>query len=403
MRVSRWGRWGRSVRRSGVALGALALAGCAVGTPDPGVTTVGTTAATSPGPVLGWAPVALPAGLEARTLTTIGDRLLVGALRAGDPPAPAMVTLDAAGAATSVPLTPSSPYGSEARWYSVATDGARVIAIGGANGGAHANVRWTTWAGTAAGVVELPQSFYTFGGWGAGDLVEAVVTPSGDALVGSWGGARAGLDTAVWTFAAPIWTRQDPAGTALESTPELLAGPRGATVDGSGLLIAGSALHLAPGPVRQTAALWRSPGVNTAWRRLDLPDGGTRSEAVSAHCPAPDAVCVVAGQVDGALALWRLDGERAGRLGGIPRLAVGDQDPVPAPLATGSATLVVSPSETGTTVLAGTLLGADAPWRTSAGPGGRPLAAALVGDRLYVATRQQPGGPTALWSARWTG
>ncbi|MEO7236397.1 MAG: hypothetical protein ABIW80_13630 [Lapillicoccus sp.] len=393
MPVSRWVRW------VGAVVVALALAGCSVGAPDQTVTTE----ATSPGPVLGWAPVALPDGLEARTLTTLGDRLLVGALRAGDPPAPAMVTVDAAGAATSVPLTPASPYGSEARWYSVATDGARVIAIGGANGGAHANVRWTTWAGTAAGVVELPQSFYTFGGWGAGDLVEAVVTPSGDALVGSWGGARAGLDTAVWTFADRTWTRQDPGGTALESTPDLLAGPRGATVDGPGLLVTGSALHLTPGPLRQTAALWRSPGVNTAWRRVDLPDAGTHSEAVSAHCPSPDAVCVVAGQVDGALALWRLDGERAQRLNGIPRLAVGDQDPVPAPLVAGSTSLVVSPSGAGTTVLTGAPLGGDGPWRTSAGPGGRPLAAAMVGDRLYVATRQQPGGPTSLWSARWTG
>ena len=107
----------------------------------------------------------------------------------------------------------------------MATDGARVIAIGGANGGAHANVRWTTWAGTAAGVVELPQSFYTFGGWGAGDLVEAVVTPSGDALVGSWGGARAGLDTAVWTFADRTWTRQDPAGTHSRAPPTCWPGP----------------------------------------------------------------------------------------------------------------------------------------------------------------------------------
>ena len=237
----------------------------------------------------------------------------------------------------------------------------------------------------------------------AGDLVEAVVTPSGDALVGSWGGARAGLDTDVWTFADRTWTRQDPAGTALESTPDLLAGPRGATADGPGLLVTGSGLHLTPGPVRQSAAVWRSPGVNTAWQRLDLPDAGTHSEAVSAGCPPPGAVCVVAGQVDGALALWGLDGDRARRLGGVPRLAVGDQDPVPAPLAAARATLVVSPSGTGTAVLAGAPLGGDVPWTTSAGPAGRPLAAALVGDRLYVATRQQAGGPTSLWSATWTG
>lgn len=402
---------GRSVRRAAalVAIAATSLVGCtAVGDgAEPAATTSapssGTsgTAAPAAGPTLTWTPTALPAGLEARTLTTLGERLLVGALRAGNPPAPAMLVVDAAGTSTSVPVTPSSPYGFEARWYSVATDGRRVIAIGGANGGAHANVRWTTWAGTAAGLVELPQSFYTFGGWGAGDLVEAVITPSGDALVGSWGGAQAGLDTAIWTFTDPTWTRRDSAGTALESTAELLAGPRGATVDGTGLLVTGSALHLTPGAIRQTATVWRSPGLDTGWTRVDLPDAGAHSEAVSAHCPPPDAVCVAAGQVDGALALWRVDAERAERLRGVPSLAVGDQDPVPAPLHAGGVTLVVSPSGTGTAVVSG--VDAGGAWALSAGPAGRPVAAALVGRRLYVATRQQPGGPTTLWSATWPG
>ena len=125
--------------------------------------------------------------------------------------------------------------------------------------------------------------FYAFGGWGAGELVDAVITPGGDALVGSWGGAKAGLDAAVWTFADRVWTRQDPAGTALESTATVLVGPRGATRDGDGILVAGSALHLDEG-VRQTAAVWRSAGVNCGWHRLDLPDVGTHSEAVAARC-----------------------------------------------------------------------------------------------------------------------
>ena len=49
-----------------------------------------------------------------------------------------MLTIDAAGSRTPVPLNPQSPYAPLARWYSVATDGTRIIAIGGANGGAHA-------------------------------------------------------------------------------------------------------------------------------------------------------------------------------------------------------------------------------------------------------------------------
>ncbi len=394
-------RWVPTARWAATGLLVAGLAACST---DAG----GPPTSSSPGPTapaalatLSWSRVTLPAGLEARTLTTLGDRLLVGALRAGDPPAPAMVTVDGAGAATAVPVTPSSPYGFEARWYSVATDGTRVIAIGGANGGAHANVRWTTWSGTAAGVVELPQSFYTFGGWGAGDLVEAVVTPRGDALVGSWGGAQAGLDTTVWTFADRTWTRQDSAGTALASTADLLTGARGATADGTGLLVTGSALHLTPGAIRQTATLWRSPGIATDWSRVDLPDAGTHSEAVSARCPPPDAVCVVAGQVDGHLAVWRVDGERAVRLGGIPAVAVGDQDPLPAPLSVGVSTLVVSPADTGTVVVSGRADGGA--WTASSGPGGRPVAAAVVGQRLYAATRSTAGGPVTLWSATWPG
>jgi hypothetical protein len=243
--------------------------------------------------------------------------------------------------------------------------------------------------------------------------VAAVVAPSGDALVGSWGGARAGLDAAVWTFAGTQWSRQDSAGTALESTADALAGPRGATADGAGLLVAGSSLHLGDGQVRQSAAVWTAPTVATGWHRLELPDAGQHSEAVSAACPPAGAACLVIGQVDGALAVWSLAGDRAARVGGIPLLSVGDQDPLPAPLGAGATTIVVSPGGAGTSVVTGPAPAASsgAPggsaaasaWRVSAGPSGRPVAAALVGDRLYVATRPESGGPASLWSARWPG
>ena len=207
-------RWTPAVVSAMVA--AAALAACSSTEPTGASTTVAVSV--QPGPHLAWSAVELPAGVEPKTLTTMADRLLVGGLKAGDTPetpSPVMLVLDAGDISQTVPLTPQSPYAPVARWYSVATDGTRIVAIGGANGGAHANVRWTTWSGTLAGVQELPQNFYTFGGWGAGDLVDAVITPGGDALVGSWGGAQAGLDAAVWTFANPVWTRQDPAGTAL--------------------------------------------------------------------------------------------------------------------------------------------------------------------------------------------
>jgi hypothetical protein len=394
--------WRAAVVTSVVA--ATALAACTGTDPTSGSSadpTTGSSATAVGGPALSWATVTLPAGVEPRTLTTMGDRLLVGGLRAGatpDTPSPTMLTIDAAGTLTPVPLNPQSPYAPLARWYSVATDGTRIVAIGGANGGAHANVRWTTWAGTAAGVDELPQSFYAFGGWGAGDLVDAVITPGGEALVGSWGGAKAGLDAAVWTFADRVWTRQDPAGTALESTATLLVGPRGATGDGDGLLVTGSALHLDQG-VAQTAAVWRSSGVNTGWHRVDLPAAGTHSEAVSAQCSATAGSCLVTGQVDGRLALWDLQGDTATAQTGLPAIGVGDQDVIPRPMPAGPHSLVVSPSSGRSVVLSNAAQG----WAVSAGPTGLPVAAALVGERLYVATRPAAGATASLFVARWPG
>ncbi len=391
-------RWIAAVGTAVVATAALTA--CASG--DPAGSTP-TTASGRTGPHVAWSTVELPTGVEPKTLTAMGDRLLVGGLKAGDTPdtpSPVMLVLDATDASQSVPLTPQSPYAPIARWYSVVSDGTRIVAIGGANGGAHANVRWTTWSGTLAGVQELPQNFYTFGGWGAGELVDAVITPVGDALIGSWGGAQAGLDAAVWTFADPIWTRQDPAGTALQSTSTLLVGPRGATSDGDGILVTGSLLHLDDG-VKQTAAVWRSSGVNTAWRRIDLPDSGAHSESVSARCGAPSATgCVVAGQVDGRLAVWSLDGDRVIRESGLPALAVGDQDVIPAPVIARSFSLIASPNGATAAVLSRSETGS---WAVSAGPAGLPIAAALVGDRLYVATRPAPGAAATLFVARWAG
>jgi hypothetical protein len=166
-----------------------------------------------------------------------------------------------------VPLTPRSGYAFETRWQSVASDGTRVIA----KGGAHFNSRWTTWRGTTAGIEELPQTFDTFRVWGAGALVDPVATPAGDAIVGTCGGAKAGLDGAVWLSSGPVWARQDLAGTALQSTPKLLVGPWSAMPDGAGILVAGSVLNLAPGSVVQHAALWRSTVLNSQWRRLAGP------------------------------------------------------------------------------------------------------------------------------------
>ena len=368
----------------------LGVAGCTAGGAANPSASSGTGGA---GAELSWSVVRLPSGVQPLTLTAMGNRLLVGALATGTPPAPRMLVLDSVGRASEVRLRPHSGYAFEARWQSVTSDGSRVIAVGAASGGAHFNSRWTTWSGTTAGVEELPQRFDTFGGWGAGDLVAAVVTSAGKAIVGTWGGAKAGLDGAVWLSSGTVWTRQDPAGTALQSTPELLVGPRSAVADGAGILIAGSALNLAPGSVIQHAALWRSTVLNSQWRRLDLPAPGASSEAVSARCA--DGQCFTAGRVDGSLAMWDLVGDHATRLSGLPAVAVGDSDPLPVPLIIGGHLVQIAATR-GHVV---TLTRVGPRWLVSGGPPGMPQTAALVGHHLYVTVNHGPGTAATLWSA----
>ncbi len=352
----------------------------------------------STGPDVSWTAVDLPAGEEPVTLTPIGADLLVGLRRPAARVKPHLLVLAASGRRTDVPLTPQSPYAYEARWHSVATDGTRIVAIGGAPGGAHSNTRWTTWTGTTAGLTEKPQGFNTFGGWGAGQLVAAVMTPAGTAIAGSWGSAKAGLDAAVWLPSGDRWVRQSSAGTALESTQQLQVGARAGTSAGAGIVLAGSQLRLAPGVVEQHAMILRSTTLNSGWRRLELPEGGGRSEAVAARCAA--TTCDVSGYVDGHLALWRLDGSGATRLPGVPGIPVTDKDVLPAPFETGGRTVQLV-SDGGKLEV---LTARDGHWtlQQSHGPDGVITDAALIGDTLYLIAGPA-GGQAHLWRTDVTG
>lgn len=367
----------------------LALVGCsAVGGSSTATSSGG--ASPQPGPV--WSAVTLPHGTEPLTLTVMGARLLVGARSAGTTTAPRMLTLDPAGTVREVPLTAHSGYAFEARWQSVASDGTRVIAIGAASGGAHHNNRWTTWSGTITGLTERPQRFDTFGGWGAGELVDAVVTTAGEALIGTWGGAKAGLDGAVWLPSGQVWIRKDPAGSALQSTPNLLVGPRGATPDGAGILVAGSAVHLAAGSVSRQAALWRASTPDGQWRRVDLPQPGRSSEAVTARCNGRQ--CLVAGQVDGALAMWDLTGDTATRLA-LPPVTVSDNTPLPDPLIIGTHLVQLATARGHAVIL--TRRGSG--WSLSSGPDGTPTEAVVLGRHLYLILTAGPGRQATLWQS----
>ena len=321
--------------------------------------------------------VPLPAGVAPLVLTPMGDALLIGVRRDGGP---GLLRRDAAGTLSDVAVRPAGMYGEQAYWYSIVADESQLVAIGGKTGGAHGNVRWSAWRGSAAGLAEQPQPFSTFGGYGAGDLVDAVLTADGPALVGTWQNPSVGLDIMVWRPAGEYWERQPVAGTALENARESLKFPLAATGAGAGALIVG--WELAGG--RQRPAVWRAASGVTGWRMTRLPDAGHAGAAVSASCTG--STCTVAGWVDGSLALWELRAGRWSRVRPVPPVAVSPNQDLAAPVSVDGhpAELLQDGSRV---VLAGSSA------RPVSGPSGPVVATARVGRTLYVATKDK------LWQA----
>jgi hypothetical protein len=333
---------------------------------------------------------------EPVVLTEHGDQLLIGLRHRGAKVVPELVLLEGdRRTPIAVKPNPTSPYAFEAIWYSIAYDGKQLLALGGAAGGAHSNVRWTVWTGSVqSGLVEHPQEFNTFGGQTAGALFSAVITPSGRALLGSWGGVQTGNDAAVWLPQSDTkWIRQNPAKTALQSTPSLLVGPSYGTTLGDSIVVVGSQVRLAPNVVAQEAAVWRSTKLNQGWRAIALPDPGNRSQAMTASCTPTS--CLVSGHVDSKLALW--DVARSGpakRLTGVPDIPVGDKDKLPPPLVVGDKYVQIVAQDNKVKVVSGH----DGDWTVRESSGGLegPVSdAALTSDgTLYLIAG------TSLWETR---
>ncbi|MGW1346609.1 hypothetical protein ACWCOV_36535 [Kribbella sp. NPDC002412] len=325
-------------------------------------------------------------GAEPVTLTQFGDQLLVGLRDRGAKVVPQLVVLDG-DQRKQVKVTPSpkSPYAFEAIWYSIAYDGKQLLALGGAAGGAHSNTRWTVWTGTVdGGLVERPQEFNTFGGQTAGGLYSAVITPTGRALLGSWGGVETGNDGAVWLPESDAkWVRQNPAKTALQSTPSLLVGPSYGTTLGNSIVLVGSQVRLAPNVVAQEAAVWQSTNLNQGWRAIGLPEPGNRSQAMTATCDSSG--CYISGYVDGQLAIWQLS--RSGpakRLKDVPAISVGDKDKLPPPLVVGDKVVQIVAQDNKVKVVSGW----DGSWtvrESNDGPQGPVVDAAYTAsNKLYL-------------------
>lgn len=290
-----------------------------------------------------------------------GDALLIGT-RPSDHPE--LVTRARDGVITNIKLTPATPYGKEAHWYSLTSDGNSVFGVGGERGGAHGNVRWSAWTGDHRQITEMPQGFSTFGGYGAGELNAVVSTRTGPLIIGSWQSAKAGLDIATWTYSGETWSRQPSAGTLLESSQEMLRFPLAATSTPNGGALVVGWQH---GSGTSSAAVWEFDG--SAWTTSTLPDGDA---ALAASCF--DGTCHVVGRGKGKLAWWK--GPNWTKVP-TPDVPVGDSDDLAPPVpVNGTPTLVIDHN--------GVKLVSEKDERSADGPTGKVSAAAAAGGQVFV-------------------
>ncbi|WBQ02931.1 hypothetical protein [Kribbella sp. CA-293567] len=339
-----------------------------------------------------WTKVELDA--EPVVLNGHADQLLIGLRDRGKKVVPRLLVQQPDGSRREIKVEPKSPYAFEATWQSIAYDGRRLLALGGASGGAHSNTRWTVWTGDGRTLTEHPQEFNTFGGQAAGALYAAIVTPTGQALAGSWGSVQTGLDGAIWLpRGTTTWERQPSAKTPLESTPSLLLSPSFGTAAGNGILLVGSQVRLAPNVVQQETAVWRSTDVHQDWSRIALPDLGDRSQANTASCRTATS-CTISGFVGNKLAIWQLDGDQGRRLANLPAIAVGDKDKLPPPVVTDDRLYQIVAEGNKVKVVSGR----DSNWtvQESTGPEGAVKDAVLVGRTLYLVAGPADQ-PASLW------
>ncbi|HET8915701.1 MAG TPA: hypothetical protein VFM91_08360 [Propionibacteriaceae bacterium] len=343
---------------------------------------------------LGWSRIALPESVAASSLVAASGDLLVGGRASTGGDHPVLFSVDASSTARPVSLHPISPYAKVADLVSLAARGDDVVAIGAAHGGAHANFRWTVWAGSGHGLNEYPQTFETFGGQSAGGLLDIVTTSEEPAIVGTWAAREGGLDAAVWLPQGRKWVRQESAGTALANTNQIQVAPRAANGDGSTMIISGSVITFGDG-AEQRAAVWIWPNRSSTWILQQLPDAGTHSEALSSACAQ---ACWVAGHADGSVALWSFDPARSdgtvSRASTLPALEIDTDGPGPRTIMSDNRPGVVF-SHAGSTRLL--LSDGHDGWQTFTAPPGSVLDATTVGAHLYAIIRGADG--IGLWSA----
>lgn len=369
------------------ALLACALTGCGPATGPSPQPTSSQPSSSQPGIRMAWRQRALPGSPEVLTLTP-GRPVLAGTRLDGEPGL-LKLTADPEPDPGTVRLRPHSGYARIAGWLQVSAGAPGLVAVGGARGGAHANVRWSVWRGSAETLTEEPQVFWVFGGEEAGDLVGAGYLGDDPLVVGSWAG-RHGADIAVWRPHGTRWAR-DPSRGALASTAtELKSAAAVAGSDGR-ITIAGDALALGRPSVAHPA-VWTATATTGPWTQRLLPgDGRARNLA----CSAAGDCLVVGVTTDLSARAWRLAADGTVTELDLPPVTLTDGAPVPAPaLAEDGTAWLALPTDSGSTLLRIDGSGAA----TVDTPAGTPTAIATADGRLYLATRT--GETSSLWVGR---
>lgn len=231
------------------------------------VAATGCRSASTPEPeVIAWRETPVAATIV--TLASEGEDVLVGVEADG----PGVLRVHD-GRPQALQLAPATAYGQRARWLQISSGAAGMVAVGGARGGAHANVRWTAWdaAPGQSRLREREQTFETFGGWDAGSLAGVAQTGGEAVIIGSWAGTT-GLDGALWRRRGDRWTRVTPTPAVFASSRTSLVTIE-AVAGGTRLVALGDRLALT-GERASHPTLWAAPAAGGPWSEQQLPGAG---------------------------------------------------------------------------------------------------------------------------------
>ena len=281
------------------------------------LTTAACTSATVPKPVtapvsLAWHQIGLPSDPRGRdvvrALTACGSRWYVagGLLGSDGATAPALWSSTDGRTFTPMRIKTVGAYGPEDILSTVACHGATVVAVGAKSGGAHGNLRTSTWVGSGDGpLTEVAAGFEQYGGEAQIGVGTVAGGGAGFLLVGARVDASGGAGAAVW---------HSPDGTAftlVDSDPALESDVRGTTeVDAATVGVAGFLAVGAITPPHSPLAArdpiaWRSSD-GLHWTRISLPSSAP-DNLLQQVTLQPDGSALAAGADGATFAVWRSD------------------------------------------------------------------------------------------------